>query len=139
MTHPKQFSYRSVRNSRGEMGLRPLLPINLHFENQTYEYLGLLDTGADVNVLPYEVGQSLGLAWENQQTVIQLSGNLAQSEARGVILEASVDDFPPIKLAFAWSRLERIPLLLGQVNFFLEFDVCFFRSRGLFEIAIKSG
>ncbi len=45
---------------------------------------------------------------------------------------------PPARLAFVWARTDAVPVILGQVNFFLEFDVCFFRSRGLFDVRPKS-
>ena len=70
----------------------------------------------------------------NQQTDIRLSGNLANYPAKGILLEAEVSNFVPVRLAFAWTQAENIPLILGQVNFFLEFDVCFFRSQNVFEI-----
>ena len=39
-----------------------------------------------------------------------------------------------MRLAFAWTNSNDLPVILGQVNFFFEFDVCFLRSRLLFEI-----
>jgi len=56
--------------------------------------------------------------------------------AYGLIVTATVARFPPVP--FAWTLEENVPLILGQVNFFLEFDVCFFRSQGIFEIHTKS-
>jgi len=138
MNNRPQFPYVTVRNSQGEVALRPLLPLILSYGNHSRNVSGLLDTGADVNVLPYRLGIELGAVWDDQQTAIQLSGNLANYEARGLILTASVAQFPPIKLAFVWTHAEAVPLILGQVNFMLEFDVCFFRSRSLFEIGLKN-
>jgi hypothetical protein len=40
-------------------------------------------------------------------------------------------------LAFAWAQEESMSVLLGQVNFFLEFDVCFFRARAEFALQPK--
>lgn len=45
-----------------------------------------------------------------------------------------VGRFAPVRLAFAWADVDTVPVILGQINFFLSFDVCFFRSRGVFEI-----
>jgi len=36
---------------------------------------------------------------------------------------------------FAWTRAENVPLILGQVNFFMEFDVCFYRSQLAFNLS----
>ncbi len=94
----------------------------------------LLDTGAAINVLPYSVGQQLGFIWDQQTTTVQLTGNLASVEARVVLLAATVAQFPPVRLAFAWAKQDSVPVILGQVNFFMEFDVCFFRSRAIFEV-----
>lgn len=45
--------------------------------------------------------------------------------------------FPTIDLAFAWTQAPNVPLILGQANFFFEFDVCFFRARSEFEVRPK--
>jgi hypothetical protein len=47
---------------------------------------------------------------------------------------AEIGAFPPVRLAFAWSRSDDVPLILGQVNFFMEFDVCFYRSKLEFDV-----
>jgi hypothetical protein len=50
----------------------------------------------------------------------------------------------PLELDYRNKKLEVRGLLdsgadvLGQVNFFLEFDVCFFRSRGILQVGQKS-
>jgi hypothetical protein len=85
----------------------------------------LLDTGASINVLPYSVGIQLGAVWEDLNTSVQLAGNVAPVEARGLVLSAQIGTFAPVRLVFAWSLTDDVPLLLGRMNFFLEFDVCF--------------
>jgi hypothetical protein len=96
--------------------------------------MALLDTGASVNVLPYLVGLQLGAVWEDQTAIIQLSGNLAQMEARGLVLSATVADYPSVLLAFAWTQSTEAPLILGHMNFFAEFDACFYRADLAFEL-----
>lgn len=130
--------YTPVKNNRNETSLRPLLPIVLEHHGQSHHLTGLLDTGADVNVLPYSMGVILGAIWDEQTIEIQLSGNLAQQPAKGIIITAIVGEFSPVRLAFAWTQNNDVPLILGQVNFFAEFNVCFFRSQNLFEIHPKS-
>ena len=80
---------------------------------------------------------SWGADWDKQTVPIQLTGNLANEEARGLLLSATVGKFPSVQLAFAWTKSNAVPVLLGQVNFFMEFDVCFFRSRLVFEVKPK--
>ena len=110
----------------------------LAYPDRSVGALGLLDTGATVNVMPYRIGVELGAIWEEEAASIRLSGNLAQYKARPIVVSASVGSFSPMRLAFAWTQAEDVPLILGQVNFFMEFDVCFYRSQRYFEVQPKS-
>jgi hypothetical protein len=121
----------------GAASTAPYVPITL-IAAKSMTVSGLLDTGAAVNVLPFAVGGQLGAVWEQQTTAITLSGNLATCEARALVVSAVIGAFPPVRLVFAWARTDAVPVLLGQVNFFMEFDVCFFRSRSVFEIRPKA-
>jgi hypothetical protein len=120
----------------GSASLAPMLPLTLAAAN-TVAAVGLLDTGATVNVMPFSVGIQLGADWDQLTTTIQLTGNLAAIEARALVVTGTVGSFPSLRLAFAWAKTDAIPILLGQMSFFLEFDVCFFRSQGEFEIRPK--
>jgi hypothetical protein len=87
--------------------------------------------------LPYELGLQLGLNWEDETLSVLLAGNLARFEARAVVVDAQVNSFPIVNLAFAWTQAPNVPLILGQANFFFDFDVCFFRARSEFEVCPK--
>jgi hypothetical protein len=133
----EQYPFVEIDPALGPAGSLPYLPLTLALGQQSVSISGLLDTGATVNVLPFAVGARLGAVWEQQTVPVRLSGNLAAVEARGLLLQATVGRFAPVRLAFAWARADTIPVILGQVNFFMEFDVCFFRARALFEIRPK--
>jgi len=62
---------------------------------------------------------------------------MAGYEASGIILSAIINDFTPLKLAFAWVQAPNVPLILGRVNFFMEFSICFFASRNKYQIQHK--
>ncbi len=134
MLDAKRFPFIERTNSLGLSSTLPYLPIALTYRNRSVEAMALLDTGASVNVLPYEIGLQLGAVWEEQTGPIQLSGNLAQMEARGLVLSATVAEFPSVLLAFAWTQSREAPLILGHMNFFSEFDVCFYRADLAFEL-----
>ncbi|UFP93936.1 hypothetical protein [Gloeobacter morelensis] len=134
MSETQRFSFSAANRELGEASLLPLLPVVLSYQDQSIETVGLLDTGAAVNVLPYHCGLGLGAAWEAQEPPLRLTGNLARLEARPLIISATIGQFEAVRLAFAWTRAEQVPVLLGQVNFFMEFDVCFYRSQATFDI-----
>ena len=121
--------------------LMPRMPLTLRLGNRSIEVVGLVDTGAAVSVLPYEAGLALGAVWDEQTTPVTLTGKLGQSEARALVVMAShpqITEQREIRLVFAWTRAENAPVIFGQMNFFLEFDVCLYRSQGLFAVNPKS-
>ena len=116
----------------------PYLPIELTYQNRSLKLEALIDSGSTVNVLPYNIGEALGATWENQNSVLQLAGNLASIESRALLLNATIEGLPTVRLAFAWARTSDVPLILGHTNFFIEFDVCFYRADRAFEISIHN-
>jgi hypothetical protein len=138
MHNVERYPFLSGDPALGEASFRPYLPFTLVYQERTVATSGLLDTGASVNVLPYPVGIELGYEWERQTTSLNLTGNLAQYEARVVLAQAIVGQFEPVQLVFAWTQATNVPLILGQVNCFMEFDVCFYRSQLEFAIAPKT-
>jgi hypothetical protein len=134
MLDGQRFSFTERTDSLSSSVILPYLPLTLSSDNASVEVMALLDTGASVNVLPYEIGIQLGAVWEAQTVSVQLSGNLGRNEAKGLVLSGTVSQFSPILLAFAWTQTRDVPVILGHMNFFTEFDVCFYRHELAFEI-----
>jgi hypothetical protein len=134
MAKTQRFSFIEGYDTFGVPDALPKLPLTLTYRNSSVDVSGLLDTGASVNVLPYSVGIQLGAIWEEQATSVILAGNLAPVEARGLLVSAQIGSFEPVRLVFAWCLSDDVPLLLGRMNFFLEFDVCFYRADLAFEV-----
>lgn len=133
-----RFNYSTTSSAQNEFDSLPRLPLLLRRETQSVEVVGLVDSGATVNVLPYEVGLDLNGIWDDRRAIIQLTGNLSSQSAMPFSAIAYIGEFPPTELVFAWVRSPNAPLILGQTNFFLEFDVCFYRSKSEFEVNLKS-
>jgi hypothetical protein len=113
MRNAERFVYTATQDGPGAVSLMPKLPIRLVLQQLSTTASGLLDTGATVNVLPYQVGIELGAEWKDEAATIRLTGNLAQLEACPIVVHATVSQFPPVRLAFAWTRAENVPLILG--------------------------
>ena len=129
-----QVPYTGIQNSAGEITPRPVLTVAIGYQNKSVQTAGLLDSGADVSVLPYGVGIALGLNWDEQPYRLKLSGNMARFETRIVFLSVTVSEFVPVDLVFAWTQAEQAPLIFGQANFFQAFNVCFFRAASYFTL-----
>jgi hypothetical protein len=134
MLDGQRYSFTERTDDLGRSVIMPYLPLTLSLGNRSLEVTALLDTGASVNVLPYEIGLQLGAVWENQTVSIPLSGNLARSDSRGLVVAGAIAQFPPVLLGFAWTEMRDIPVILGHMNFFAEFNVCFYRHELAFEI-----
>ncbi len=86
MLDHQRFLFTERTDSFGRVSTMPYLPLTLSNGNKSLEVVALLDTGASVNVLPYQIGLELGAVWEQQTVPIILSGNLAENEARGLVV-----------------------------------------------------
>lgn len=131
-------AYTPVANAPAS--LMPRLSLTLMNGKYQAEANGLLDTGSAVNILPYDLGYELGAIWEDQTIPVPLTGSLGHQEAYALVLHAvhpELNAGDPIQLVFAWTRSNNVPLIFGQMNFFLEFDVCFYRSQAYFDIHLK--
>ena len=137
MASPLRVPHLTADPAAGDVGIAPYLPLTLEHQRNSVAASALLDSGASLNVLPYPLGLSLGAVWREQAAILRLGGNLASFAACPLFLNVTVGTFTPVRLAFAWTQAENVPLLLGQVNFFMEFDVCFFRSQKAFEVPPK--
>ena len=137
MSRLQRFAFLEKPDAFGVIDAVPQLSFTLINRNNSAQVSGLLDTGASVNVLPYNIGIQLGAIWEEQTTSVMLAGNLASIEAKGLILSAQITDLAPVRLVFAWSKSNEVPLLLGRMNFFLEFDICFYAALKEFELTQK--
>ncbi len=138
MSESQRYPFLDADPAQPGISLMPLIPVTLARGGRELAATGLLDTGAAMSVMPYSVGEQLGFVWEQQRTAIVLSGNLARVPARGIIVQATVAGFSPVRLAFAWTQNDSVRLILGQANFFMEFDVCFHRARQIVEIQPKT-
>jgi hypothetical protein len=133
-----RFKYSTTSPSQNEFDSLSRVPLILRQGDRIIETIGLVDSGATINVLPYEIGLQLGSVWDDRKAIIRLTGNLGNQQAIPFSVMSQIADFEPVKLVFAWTSISNVPLILGQTNFFLEFDVCFYRSKSEFEIKPKS-
>lgn len=133
----REFSYQQSQAFPDLQGL-PYAPITLRNKEHSLEVSALVDSGSTLNVLPFDLGTQLGFVWEEQTYALpSLVGSLKGLPAFGVLLEGQIDGLTPAPLAFAWTKSNDIPVILGQINFFSQFDVFFFGSSKKFQIREK--
>ena len=113
----------------------PVLPIVLKNDFRQVDVLGLVDSGGNINVLPWNVGLALGEDWGILPHEIQVSTLNGLIVGKVLFAKGFIAGLRPIPLIFAWVRTDDIPIVLGQFNFFDEIDVFFCRSRSFFNLS----
>ncbi len=131
------YHYSTVSRTASAPDRLPILPLGLMYGDKRVETAGLVDSGSTINVMPYQLGLDLGADWDNLKAVIRLAGSLANHAAIPLIVTAQVAQYDAVRLAFAWTQSDSVPLILGQMNFFEEFSVCFYRHRDEFDVTPK--
>jgi hypothetical protein len=129
-----RFRYSTTHAFQRVSDALPRVEIDLDANSQTTRVLGLVDSGSTINVMPYQVGLDLGYVWDDRKATIGMSGSLAAMRAVPVSADGALGDFDVVKLIFAWVRSDEIPLIFGQTNFFVEYEVHFYRAQYEFEV-----
>ena len=75
-----RFRYSTTDPYQDEFDSLPRIPLTLHYESRSVDVVGLIDSGATVNVLPYQVGTQLGATWDDGQ--VQKPGHGAHVKRR---------------------------------------------------------
>jgi hypothetical protein len=132
MAISRSFAYTTFTNASGQEFYRPLITIQLLGKTKVIQGETLVDSGADICVLPYQLGLDLGFVWEKQIKSVPLSGVFASYETRTILVRIS--DFAEVPLIFAWSNAPTMRLILGQTNFFNRFNITFRLAENIFEI-----
>lgn len=119
-----QFPFRKQRSRRLGEVLKPLIPVRLIGPEDSQMILMLLDSGADLSLIPYSVGEAIGLEPDmSRRSEVQGVGEgsvpYILSRVRIGIGEAEV----PVRIG--WTLIEEVPLLLGRLDVFRRFAVEF--------------
>lgn len=103
----------------------PLLPCVLENGKKKISTLGLVDSGAMMNVLPHQLGLDLGGVWNDAEAELSLGSMYVDIPAMPFVARIRIGKLSPVRLVFAWAASNEVRLVLGQANFFMEFDIHF--------------
>ena len=131
MTEKLEFEYIVADWYNPDGDIHPIIPVILRHRNKFIQTMALVDSGADMNVLPFHIGIELGLSWEGTANDFELHGLAETLAAKAIAVNLEIGSWPTLRMAFAWSMQDETPVILGQLNFFGEVDVCFSRTQGL--------
>jgi hypothetical protein len=124
-----EFPYRQEKSLHPDYIYRPVAKVVLKGNNnrEVIDYF-YVDSGADYTLIPYKLGLFLGLRADNQE-VCEVQGI---SGVAGVIfckIKMKIGDFW-FEVQVAWAQIEHVPLLLGRIDVFDQFEVTFQQVQG---------
>lgn len=123
-----EFDYRQERLRTGEIIFRPVAKVYiLKFEDEWVAEYFYIDSGADYTLIPYRMGQFLGLE-RTASEVKEIGGIGGVIGARFAAVPMKIGNHR-FDCTIAWAQIEHVPFLLGRKNVFDYFDINFQQRR----------
>lgn len=140
-----KFKYRKVPANTSKafpqrnFFLRPIIPISISFKDKSIRYEALVDSGADYNIFPAELGRILGIIIEkgDLNPVMGVSGNGIPVYFHKLDIEVGGWRYN-VDIGFA-DNINQNQGILGQKGFFDLFKISFEYMKEDLEILPKSG
>jgi len=123
------FRYRREPSAAFGSILRPVASCFLSTNAAQFEVAMYIDSGADMTVIPFHLGRSLGFRQRPTDRVLELSGISGAGVPyvlRTARLRIGEQSFT---IRLAWALIEEVPLLLGRVDVFPRFQILFDERR----------
>jgi len=119
-----EFEFEKAQTQRlGEI-LIPTIPVTIVGPKRRLNVFMLLDSGADLSLVPYSVGETIGLELDiEKRSEVQGIGEgivpYILSPLRIKIVEVEI----PVRIG--WALIEEVPFILGRLDVFQKFSVEF--------------
>lgn len=102
-----RFKYSVTDPSRNELDSLPHLTLTLLCNNRQIDVVGLVDSGATIYVLPYEIGVHLKETWDERKANIKLAGNMGRFPAMPLAVMAKLAILIRFVLFLRGSKIEK--------------------------------
>ena len=123
------FKYKRVKRPNNTEIKSPSIPLTLWGRGQRFEFIALLDSGADISVVPKEVAELLGLNLNGKTEEARGIGGKVPSVQTDINIELGKPHEKysfsiPVKIILKDDE-EEFPILLGRAGFFDKFVIIF--------------
>lgn len=126
-----RFHYRKESSIITGTVLRPVADIILQCGRFKVEAAMYIDSGADITMIPLELGKALGFK-QNPNDEIQEIKGVSGSGVPYILKKAIlIINGKRLNIHLAWSLIEEVPLLLGRMDIFDKFKITFHEKQEL--------
>ena len=104
--------------------LKPIIPVTVIGSKRGTNIFMLLDSGADLSLIPFSIGKTIGLEldMENRSEVQGIGeGSLPYILSQARIRIGDVE--APVRIG--WALINEVPMILGRLDVFQQFSVEF--------------
>ena len=123
------FDFREERSRIFSRILRPVAEVTfINDQKEILEYV-YVDSGADVSLIPKSVGDALGFEIGKADEITEIKG-IGERGVPIIIKKIKIKIGEKLfETRVAWALIEEVPLLLGRVDIFNLFDICFNKNK----------
>ena len=119
-----EFKFEKRRTEKlGEI-LKPIIPVTIIGPKRNLNIFMLLDSGADLSLIPYSVGETIGLEldFENRSEVQGIGEGSVPYILTKIKLKIEKVE---ISARVGWALIEEVPFILGRLDLFQKFSIEF--------------
>ena len=118
------FPFKKRQSNRLGEVLKPLIPVRLVGPESSETVLMLLDSGADLSLIPYSVGEAIGLEPDmSRRSEIQ---GVGEGSVPYILSRVQISiGATKVPVRIGWTLIEEVPLLLGRLDVFRHFAIEF--------------
>jgi hypothetical protein len=138
---PLTYKYKKVKRAEEVYVKTPSIPVFLSGKGAKFQFMALLDSGADISVIPKDVAELLGLDLKGDiEEAKGIGGKVPAIETKmkielGKPHENYVFDLP-VKVIL--KEDEDLPILIGRNIFFDKFTITFDQKEDKIILKVKN-
>ena len=129
-----EFSFKRVKSPKFGEILKPIIPVTIIGPRRKVNTFMILDSGADISMIPYSVGETIGLELDmTTRSEVQGIGEGSVPYVLGQV-KLRIENLE-IPVRISWALIEEVPFILGRLDVFQELAVEFreFENKILFK------
>jgi len=130
-----------IRQGGIDYTYRPLIDVEVGGQKESGTFKALVDSGTDITVMDRSIAELLQISSENRRTG-RVSGVGEMKTGFFAPVSLKITKFPEktfnFEVLFIDNLSENFEILLGQQDFFLNFDITFKKSKNTFYLERSS-
>ena len=113
-----------MRSPKFGQVLKPVIPVTIIGSNRKVKVFMLLDSGADISMIPYSVGEVIGLEFDiTARDEIQ---GIGEGSVPYVLSQVKFQiESMEISTRIGWALIEEVPFILGRLDVFEKLSIEF--------------